>query len=185
MAYTYKSNRVITWWMIVSSVVVIWDASFCLMRPRSFPGGDLHWLWKPYAKYIEVDYVYGIKAYENKDGFTNAQSVMNLVESALNFLYVYYANVVDHPAAPLFGIIGTSCTLSKTILYWLQEYYSGYSKVGHNSLPDLLLYFVLPNALWLAFPAYALWVFSKHVWTALQVAPVASPVGKAAKRKSK
>ena len=21
------------------------------------PGGDLHWIWKPYALYMEVDYV--------------------------------------------------------------------------------------------------------------------------------
>ena len=54
-------------------------------------GGDLHWIWKPYALYQEVDYVrsapaysccshwhalsqiYGVKAYEEGDGFPNAQ----------------------------------------------------------------------------------------------------------------
>jgi hypothetical protein len=25
--------------------------------PRSMKGGDLHWIWKPYALYQEVDYV--------------------------------------------------------------------------------------------------------------------------------
>lgn len=27
------------------------------VRPRSMVGGDLHWIWKPYALYQEVDYV--------------------------------------------------------------------------------------------------------------------------------
>lgn len=54
-------------------------------------GGDLHWLWKPYELYGNVDYVstpntrasrrdftlqrlqvYGVKAYENGEGFAGA-----------------------------------------------------------------------------------------------------------------
>jgi hypothetical protein len=59
-------------------------------------GGDLHWIWKPYTIYQEVDYVrrivsdhvdanldrdawdfagqvYGVKALQENNGFTNAQ----------------------------------------------------------------------------------------------------------------
>ena len=61
-------------------------------------GGDLHWIWNPYAIYQEVDYVrrivsdrvdwdanldrdswgfvgqmYGVKALQENNGFTNAQ----------------------------------------------------------------------------------------------------------------
>ncbi len=32
-------------------------ASLSLSRPRSMPGGDLHWIWKPYSIYMNVDYV--------------------------------------------------------------------------------------------------------------------------------
>ena len=55
-------------------------------------GGDLHWLWKPYEMYANVDHVrlarvlqqytflkpffilqvYGVKAFENGEGFANA-----------------------------------------------------------------------------------------------------------------
>jgi hypothetical protein len=56
-------------------------------------GGDLHWIWSPYSIYQDIDYVsvtvnfqlltiirkfnwhqiYGVKAFQDGDGFTNAQ----------------------------------------------------------------------------------------------------------------
>ena len=39
--------RLVLFWFTVSPLVVIWDASFILMRPRSLPGGDLHFIWIP------------------------------------------------------------------------------------------------------------------------------------------
>lgn len=55
-------------------------------------GGDLHWIWSPYSLYQDIDYVrsasrscvilhshalsvqvYGLRAFENQEGFTNAQ----------------------------------------------------------------------------------------------------------------
>ena len=62
-------------------------------RPRSFKGGDLHWIWNPYALYQEVDLVYGVDAYYRGDGFTNAQGMLNEPHSPRlilkpNILYV-------------------------------------------------------------------------------------------------
>ena len=31
--------------------------SLPLSSPRSMPGGDLHWIWKPYSLYMKIDYV--------------------------------------------------------------------------------------------------------------------------------
>lgn len=39
------AHNIVTIWFAVSSVVVLWDAGFCLLRPRSMPGGDLYWIW--------------------------------------------------------------------------------------------------------------------------------------------
>ena len=36
-------------------------------------------------------------------------------------------------------------TLSKTLLYWLQEYYCGWCSIGHNNLKDLIVLWVIPN----------------------------------------
>jgi hypothetical protein len=61
-----------------------------LLRPHSMPGGYLHDpIWKPYALYGTVDYVYGKYAWDRHDGFTAAQGSMNVVETLGYFAYLY------------------------------------------------------------------------------------------------
>jgi hypothetical protein len=43
-------------------------------------------------------------------------------------------------------------TCSKTVLYWLQEYYSTYANIGHNSLGRLIFLWIIPNGLWILLP---------------------------------
>ena len=89
-----RAHSWITLWFLLTAPVILWDASYCFMRcvcydilkiisstrpvcrPRSFKGGDLHWIWKPYELYQEVDYVYGVETYNRGDGFTNAQCAL-------------------------------------------------------------------------------------------------------------
>ena len=144
-------------------------------------GGDLHWIWKPYAIYQEIDYVrsllffsllfiylipvkvYGVKALQDGDGFTNAQckpmlsdracnmnlhlnlALLNIVETFMNLTYLYLAHISSWPPAPVIGFAAASMTLSKTVLYWAQEYYCNGCSVGHNSAQDLLVYWIIPN----------------------------------------
>ncbi|PSS37152.1 hypothetical protein PHLCEN_2v1025 [Hermanssonia centrifuga] len=89
--------------------------------------------------------VYGLRALENKEGFTNAQSLLNIVENLMNILYLYLAHVSGSPVAPLLGFASVVMTLSKTVLYWAQEYYCGGCSVGHNDFMTLLVYWVIPN----------------------------------------
>lgn len=54
------------------------------------PGGKLHSpIWSPYATYCVVDYFYGWPALEAHDGFTAAQSIMNIVETVMYFAYLW------------------------------------------------------------------------------------------------
>jgi hypothetical protein len=77
-------------WLTVSLPLVLWDAGYVLLRPHSMPGGKWHYpLWVPYALYCETDYIYGWKAYNEHNGFTAAQTVMNLIETALYFYYLF------------------------------------------------------------------------------------------------
>ena len=39
--------RLIAGWFLLSSIVVVWDAGFILLRPHSLPKGDLEWFWMP------------------------------------------------------------------------------------------------------------------------------------------
>ncbi|WWC66091.1 uncharacterized protein I303_108713 [Kwoniella dejecticola CBS 10117] len=137
----------VSWWMAFSAVVVTWDAAYCFLRPRSFVGGDLAWIWAPYnmVPYSMVDYLYGQPGVDSKQGFTNAQALMNVIEVflALEYLYLRHtsprtSSLTKNPAhryhahAPLVGFAGALMTLSKTALYFLQEYYCDWCMVGHN-----------------------------------------------------
>jgi len=131
-------------------------------------GGDLHWIWKPYALYQEVDYVYGVRAFENNEGFTSAQGLLNLIETALNVYYVYLADVVGSPSAPVIGFTAVTMTFWKTVLYWTQEYFCTWCSIGHNSLPDLLLLWILPNGFWLLFPGLIMYKLGTDIGAGLR-----------------
>lgn len=155
----YKSPLWISAWFALSIPVIFWDAGYCLMRPRSMRGGDLHWIWSPYSLYQDVDYVYGIPALERGDGFTNAQSVLNLVENFLNIWYLYLAHAQGSAVAPLVGFASVIMTLSKTVLYLLVEYFCGQCSTGHNDLATLFWLWIVPNGLWILFPSACLYYF--------------------------
>ncbi|KAF8547784.1 hypothetical protein OG21DRAFT_1424211 [Imleria badia] len=165
-----KTYTWITLWFLLTAPVVLWDATYCFTRPRSMVGGDLHWIWEPYGIYQDVDYVYGLKSLEENNGFTNAQSLLNLVETSLNLAYVYLAHVSSWSGAPLVGFAAATMTLSKTVLYWAQEYYCGGCAVGHNAWGTLFLYWVIPNGLWLVFPSMITWRLGGDIMGSLSAA---------------
>ena len=41
-------------WLAASGLLVLYDAGYVLMRPRSMPGGDLSHIWQPYVLYAKV-----------------------------------------------------------------------------------------------------------------------------------
>jgi hypothetical protein len=61
------------------------------------------------------------------------------------------------------GFATAVMTFSKTVLYWLNEYYSGFDNIGHNPLKDLILLWIIPNGLWLVFPAYMIYVLGLEI----------------------
>ncbi|CAE6507255.1 unnamed protein product [Rhizoctonia solani] len=107
-----KNRTWISAWYVVSAFIIAWDVSYCFLRPRSMVGGDLHWIWKPYALYAQVDHVYGWPSFTRGDGFTNAQSFMNVIETAINLAYVYYAHIRPSAIAPLIGFSGEQRNLA-------------------------------------------------------------------------
>ncbi|KAI0714107.1 hypothetical protein C8Q72DRAFT_878670 [Fomitopsis betulina] len=165
-----RTHLLVSLWFAITIPVIFWDALYCFLRPRSMVGGDLHWIWKPYALYQEVDYIYGVKAYQEGDGFPNAQSLLNVVENGMNIGYLYLAHVKGTPSAALLGFASAVMTLSKTALYWLQEYYCSGCSIGHNTLQDLIVLWIIPNGLWLLVPGHIVWRLGKDIKSALHVA---------------
>lgn len=90
--FVHTPSTAITLWLIFSIPLVLWDSGYVLLRPHSMPGNSLHSpLWTPYALYGTIDYIYGWPAFNARNGFTAAQTVVNLFESAG---YCYYLWVV-------------------------------------------------------------------------------------------
>ncbi|KAK7691463.1 hypothetical protein QCA50_004862 [Cerrena zonata] len=177
-----KTHTFVSLWFLLTIPIIFWDAGYCFMRPRSMRGGDLHWIWKPYELYQEIDLVYGVKALENGDGFTNAQSLLNIVENFMNIGYLYLAHVSGSPAAPLLGFASAVMTLSKTVLYWAQEFYCGGCAVGHNDLQTLIIYWIIPNGLWLIVPSFIISRLSKDILASLRATDQAVKKEKSGKK---
>lgn len=187
-------------WLFISLPLVAWDAGYVLLRPHSMPGGSLHWpLWVPYDLYGKVDYIYGWKAFNERNGFTAAQTALNVVETLmyLYYLYITYAygkqrtgqgRGAPSPAtigflgqqraiegrqgviALLVGYTAAIMTVSKTALYWLNEYYSGFDNIGHNSFRDLLFLWIIPNGAWLVLPSYIIYLTGSEIIQGLSIA---------------
>ena len=134
------------------------------------PGGWLHDpLYTPYALYAETDYIYGWPAWEEGNGFTGAQATVNLVETVgyVVYLFVWWRfgeGVVGGMGsegiwgrlsktvgggwggvACLVGFALSVMTVSKTVLYWLNEAWSGFRHIGHNDAWSLVFLWVIPK----------------------------------------
>ncbi|TDZ24002.1 hypothetical protein Cob_v003298 [Colletotrichum orbiculare MAFF 240422] len=171
-AWSHAPTRLTLFWLLVSLPLVIWDTGYVLLRPWTMPGGHLHWpLYVPYALYGEVDHVYGWKAFNARNGFTSAQGTLNAVETLMYlwYVWVYFSRgrgvegplgvrkVVGGRAGALAVVVGFSAavmTLSKTVLYWANEYFSGFDNIGHNPPLDLLFLWIIPNGAWLLGSGY-------------------------------
>lgn len=102
--WVHTPSTAVTLWLALSIPFVLWDSSYVLLRPHSMPGNRLHSpIWTPYALYGTIDYIYGWPAFNESNGFTAAQTIMNLVETAA---YLYYLGVIyayGTPIAPSTG----------------------------------------------------------------------------------
>ncbi|KAF3040705.1 hypothetical protein E8E12_006297 [Didymella heteroderae] len=154
-------------------------------------------LWKPYEIYAAIDYVYGWPGWESNDGFGGAQGALNAVETVLYGLYVMiiYYHSVPAPTgtgldvkseglgawlaggrkvpgkngnrALLIGFTAAVMTLSKTVLYYFNEYFSSFKSVGHNDWFTIFVLYGVMNGLWVIFPAYMTVVFGSDILQAL------------------
>ncbi|KAJ5713721.1 uncharacterized protein N7483_010902 [Penicillium malachiteum] len=207
--WVHTPSVALTVWLVVSVPLVIWDAAYVLLRPHSMPGGRLHSpVWTPYALYGTIDYIYGWPAYNAHNGFTAAQTVLNVVET---LGYIYYLLVVfrygatvtsgrgvqkqqkglvwlltgDKVVAGRTGAIAlmvaytaSVMTLSKTILYWLNEFFSDFENIGHNDALTLIVLWIIPNGLWIVFPSYSIYSLGGEILASLEQASPRGRVGR-------
>lgn len=175
-------------WLAVSLPLVIWDTGYVLGRPHTMPGGWAHWpIWAPYALYGEVDHIYGFKQWNAGNGFTAAQGWLNAVETAmyLAYFWIWYSSARGVRGgekriagragafAVVLGFAASVMTVSKTVLYWLNEYHSSFDNIGHNKPLDLLLLWIIPNGAWLVVPTYMIYQIGSEIIDGLTLASAA------------
>ncbi|GAA5887168.1 hypothetical protein JCM16303_002212 [Sporobolomyces ruberrimus] len=165
----YRPPTWVNAWFLISTVAVMWDIGFVLARPHSFAGGSMHHFWKPYALYEKIDLVYSPSHYARKEGFTSAQTYMNIIESILNLMFLVLSGQKS-PVAILVGFSAVLMTASKTVLYWLVDHQSGWAATGHNTARDWWLLFALPNGLWILFPTVLALMFGFEIAKSLRIA---------------
>jgi hypothetical protein len=51
----------------------------------------------------------------------------------------------------------------------MNEYYSGFENIGHNSLIDLLFLWIIPNGAWLILPSYMIYVSGSEIMQGLTI----------------
>jgi len=149
MSEVLKLPRWVILWLIISTVIVLWDAAFVLCRPASFPGGDLGFLWSfAYETYLAVDRSYADVANHTIAAF----AVMSILEACV----VCVAVIADRKGrgylAHLLVMLVTSLTGAKTMLFFLVDGMHGWPAVGHNELLPLLAFWVIPNGIWIVVP---------------------------------
>lgn len=140
--------RWIVIWLLISMLIVFWDVTFVLFRPASFAEGALGLIYIPYAKYIKIDTSYA----DMNNAFVVAQSIMSLFEIALGLIALYLNYRRVFLAACLFAFSSQLLTATKTILIFLLEIVGGMQHVGHNVISDLILYYFMPNSVWIVLP---------------------------------
>lgn len=91
-------------------------------------------------------------------------ATLNLVEAFLNVLCLWLG---DHPAAPVIGFATVIMTASKTILYFLQEYFCGWCMTGHNDRFKFWTVWVATNGTWIVVPTIATFVLGAGLIKAL------------------
>ena len=100
--------------------------------------------------YIPALFTFGLTLLNNL-----IPALLNIIETLINIVYLYLAHIVQWPAAPMIGFGAALMTLSKTILYWAQEYYCGFCAVGHNKVWDLVWLWIVPNGYIASYESFA------------------------------
>ena len=117
-------------WLALTTVIVLWDASFVLLRPWSMEVP----LWAPYKDYVQVDKLYG----DLDDSFVWSQSVLNLVEVALNVTALSLLHA-GSSAAPVVALVVSAMTCSKTVLYHVIEVGNRFRYSQHNDAQTFVM----------------------------------------------
>ena len=142
------------YWLLLATPIVLWDATFLLFRPASFPGESWGWIWESaYQIYMEVDRTYA--DLENRT--VVALGLANVVESCIGLLAILL-HVRNRKTVALLLAIGVSTsTAIKTLFFFFIEWSHGFHGIGHNPAFDAFFLYWVPNGIWVVMPTWVVW----------------------------
>lgn len=146
----------VTIWVVFTTLVVTWDAGFGTLSPASRdPNHPIFGtLYNPYQQtYQHLDMFYSSdEVYARQVGGFNAfgpsQTVMNIVEIAVQLVYLWLVFVAASPLAAVVGLCVSVATFSKTVLYFIMLYFHGYEKMLVGTNFQRVTLFLIPNGIW-------------------------------------
>lgn len=185
----YLPPHWVTVWMWCTALIVAWDCSFSLLRPASLDAAHPVYsrLYYPYqSKYQYIDMFYSGKTGQLHTAryyaFGEAQSWLNVVEVAMNFLYLFFVHATESPSAVTVGLIVSVATLSKTVLYFMMVSLIGWNEVvptskclgpllgggpyAEDQCFDFFATFLIPNGVWIVVPFLVVCALGMHLSTA-------------------
>lgn len=149
----------ITLWLVVSSFVVLYDASYVLLRPASMRGGPLFSFYSPYDLYIKFDTLYG----NLTDSFVVIQSWLNLAEISIILFAVYLSKSSDKRIkAAIIMIVASAFVFWKTVIYVFYSHDFTTEEVRQLTIQALLV-FIIPTLFWLVCPVLTIVTLSKRL----------------------
>ena len=147
----------VTRWMILTTLIVSWDAGWTALPGARDPS---HWLlrhvYKPYHEtYSKLDMFYASdevfeKAVGGANAFGPAQTALNVAEIAAQLVYLHLALRLQSPAAAVVGLCVSMATLAKTVLYFVMLFFYGWERMLVGTMSQRILLFLIPNGIWSA-----------------------------------
>lgn len=155
--------RWVVLWLALSTIVVIWDASFVLCRPLSFPGESLGFIWSfAYTIYLEVDHGYA----DLENQFVASLGIISFVEAIVVAIALWAHTQAKHGLAHVLTLMATLSTGTKTVLFFLFELLSGTPSIGHNEWIPVLMFWIIPNGIWIVVPYLVVALTSRRLISA-------------------
>lgn len=117
-------------WALCLLPFTLWDTAYIFLRPHSLDGHKWHKpFFVPMDPWTDVDRIYGTQAWDENEGFTAAQGVINMVEVMLLVTYTLITACQGRRfqerafggqwagIAMVVGLTASVVTLTKTSLY--------------------------------------------------------------------
>lgn len=154
-------SKFVYFWLILSATIVIWDATYVLLRPLSLAGGKYFQFFAPYQHYIKFDTLYA----DNNDNFVRIQAWLNYIEIVLTYTAVFLSLRSckgSNVKGAFLAIVVSAFTFWKTVIYvWYAEPFL--TPAAKNFTLESIYLFYLPTSPWLLCSLWTIISVSKNL----------------------